>query len=96
MSDAVQPETCSVRPGIKVSGTAHNDMLITVVVVPTSGVAPEILPLRLAIGSVAGKDSDAVIPGICQVRKGRLLGAIGRLSSDQVVGLDDCLEEYMR
>ena len=39
------------------------------VVVPTLSIAPEIWPLRLALGSFGGKDSYAVIPGIRQVRK---------------------------
>ncbi len=37
-----------VRPGVVVSGTAHNEILNTVVVVPTSSLAPEIWPLRLS------------------------------------------------
>jgi mRNA-degrading endonuclease toxin of MazEF toxin-antitoxin module len=64
LSDAVPPEMGKVRPGIIVSGTALNEVLNTVVVVPTSTVAPQILPLRLAVGSFAGKDSYAVVPGI--------------------------------
>lgn len=96
LSDAGPPEMGKVRPGIIVSGTVHNEVLSTVVVVPTSSIAPEILPLRMAVGSFAGKESFAVIPGIRQVRKGRLLGAIGQLSSDQLLALDDCLEAYLR
>jgi mRNA-degrading endonuclease toxin of MazEF toxin-antitoxin module len=85
-----------VRPGIVVSGTAHNEVLNTVVVVPTSSIAPEIWPLRLAVGSFAGKDSYAVVPGIRQVRKGRLRGALGELSHDHLRALDACLEAYLR
>lgn len=79
LSDTKPPEMGKVRPGIVVSGTAHNDVLNTVVVVPTSSISPEIWPLRLAVGSFAGKVSYAVIPGIRQVRKGRLRGALGEL-----------------
>jgi mRNA-degrading endonuclease toxin of MazEF toxin-antitoxin module len=96
LSDANPPEMGKVRPGIIVSGSAHNEVLSTVVVVPTSSVAPEIPPLRVAIGNFAGKDSFAVIPGIRQVRKGRLRGAIGQLSSESLAALDDCLEAYLR
>lgn len=96
LSDAIPPEMGKVRPGIVVSGTAHNEVLTTVAVVPTSSIAPQILPLRLAVGSFAGKDSFAVIPGIRQVRKGRLLGAIGQLSSSKLLALDECLEAYLR
>lgn len=96
LSDTTPPEMGKVRPGIVVSGTAHNDVLNTVVVVPTSSIAPEIRPLRLAVGSFAGKDSYAVIPGIRQVRKGRLRGVIGQLSHEHLVALDECLEAYLR
>lgn len=96
LRDTTPPELGKVRPGIVVSGTAHNDVLDTVVVVPTSSIAPEIWPLRLAIGSFAGKESYAVIPGIRQVRKGRLRGALGALSPGQIELLDECLEAYLR
>jgi mRNA-degrading endonuclease toxin of MazEF toxin-antitoxin module len=95
LSDAAPPEMGKVRPGIIVSGTEHNELLSTVVIVPTSGIAPEILPLRLAVGSFAGKDSYAVVPGVRQVRKGRLLGAIGQLSNERLAALDDCLKAYL-
>jgi mRNA-degrading endonuclease toxin of MazEF toxin-antitoxin module len=96
LSDASPPEMGKVRPAVVVSGTAHNEELTTVVVVPTSSIAPQILPLRLAIGKIAGKDSFAIIPGIRQVRKGRLLGTIGLLPGDQLASLDSCLEAYLR
>jgi mRNA-degrading endonuclease toxin of MazEF toxin-antitoxin module len=95
LSDSSPPEMGKVRPGIVVSGTAHNEGLNTVVVVPTSSIAPEIWPLRLAVGSFAGKDSYAVIPGIRQVRKGRLRGALGQLSAQHLAMLDDCLLAYL-
>jgi mRNA-degrading endonuclease toxin of MazEF toxin-antitoxin module len=96
LSDTLPPEMGKVRPGIVVSGTAHNEVLNTVVVVPTSSIAPEIRPLRVAVGSFAGKDSYAVIPGIRQVRKGRLRGTLGELSHDHLLALDECLEAYLR
>jgi len=96
LSDTTPLEMGKVRPGIVVSGTAHNEVLNTVVIVPTSSLAPEIWPLRLAIGRFAGKESFAVIPGIRQVRKGRLRGALGELSHDQLAMLDECLEAYLR
>ena len=96
LSDATPPEMGKVRPGIIVSGTAHNEMLNTMVVVPTSSIAPEIWPLRVAVGSFAGKDSYAVIPGIRQVRKGRLRGAIGQLTHEHLASLDECLDAYLR
>lgn len=96
LSDTHPPEMGKVRPGIVVSGTAHNEILNTVVVVPTSSIAPEIWPLRVAVGNFAGKDSFAVIPGIRQVRKGRLKGVLGQLAHDRLIELDGCLETYLR
>ncbi|HEY5551768.1 MAG TPA: type II toxin-antitoxin system PemK/MazF family toxin [Opitutaceae bacterium] len=96
LSDTQPPEMGKVRPGIVVSGTAHNELLNTVVVVPTSSVAPEIWPLRLEVGDFAGKVSYAVIPGIRQVRKGRLRGTLGQLSRERLAALDGCLEDYLR
>jgi len=95
LSDTSPPEMGKVRPGVVVSGTAHNDVLNTVVVIPTSTVAPEILPLRMLVGNFGGKDNYAVIPGIRQVRKGRLGGVIGQLSHEHLLALDSCLEAYL-
>ena len=95
LSDSTPPEMGKVRPGIVVSGTAHNEVLNTVVVVPTSSIAPEIWPLRVAVGRFAGKDSYAVIPGIRQVRKGRLRGALGELTQEHLAALDACLPAYL-
>jgi mRNA-degrading endonuclease toxin of MazEF toxin-antitoxin module len=78
-----------------VSGTAHNDVLSTVVIIPTSSIAPEIRPLRVAVGTFAGKHSYAVVPGVRQVRKGRIRGTLGELSADRLEALDDCLQAYL-
>jgi mRNA-degrading endonuclease toxin of MazEF toxin-antitoxin module len=95
LSDTTPPEMGKVRPGIVVSGTAHNEVLNTVVVVPTSSIAPEIWPLRVAVGSFAGKESFAVIPGIRQVRKGRLRGVVGEIEPAKLELLDECLARYL-
>ena len=50
----------------------------------------------MAVGKFAGKESYAVIPGIRQVRKGRLRGVLGQLSQDKLVELDECLDAYLR
>lgn len=96
LNDAMPPEMGKVRPGIVVSGSPHNELLNTVVVVPTSSLAPEIWPLRLAVGRFGGKESHAIIPGIRQVRKGRLRGELGELSAEKLAALDECLEAYLR
>ncbi|HVU37812.1 MAG TPA: type II toxin-antitoxin system PemK/MazF family toxin [Opitutales bacterium] len=96
LSDAHPPEMGKVRPGIVVSNTQQNAVLDTVVVVPTSSLAPEIIPLRLALGKFAGKESFAIIPGIRQVRKSRLRGELGALSTAKLAKLDECLQAYLR
>jgi mRNA-degrading endonuclease toxin of MazEF toxin-antitoxin module len=95
LGDAIPPEVGKVRPGIIVSGTAHNELLDTVAVVPTSSLAPEIWPLRVAVGTFGGKPSFAVIPGLRQVRKGRLRGSLGELSHEHLRQIDACLEAYL-
>jgi mRNA-degrading endonuclease toxin of MazEF toxin-antitoxin module len=95
LSDASPPEMGKVRLAIVVSGDAHNPVLQTVVVVPTSSLAPEIWPLRLEVGVFGGKQSFAIVPGIRQVRKGRLRGELGRLSAEKLRALDDCLSAYL-
>jgi mRNA-degrading endonuclease toxin of MazEF toxin-antitoxin module len=96
LNDTAPPEMGKVRPAIVVSGTAHNEGLNTIVVVPTSSLAPEIWPLRLAVGHFAGKESYAVIPGIRQVRKGRLRGALGELTPEDLARVDECLAAYLQ
>ena len=95
LSDASPPAMGKVRPAIVVSGDAHNPVLQTIVVIPTSSLPHEIWPLRLEVGEFAGKPSFASIPGIRQVRKGRLRGELGRLAADKLRALDDCLLAYL-
>jgi mRNA-degrading endonuclease toxin of MazEF toxin-antitoxin module len=95
LSDTTPPEMGKVRPGIVVSGTAHNELLNTLVVVPTSSVAPEILPLRVSVGVFGGKESYAVVPGIRQVRKGRLRGVLGTMDPARLRALDACIGAYL-
>lgn len=95
LSDTTPPEMGKVRPAIVVSGTVHNERLNTVVVVPTSSVPPEIWPLRLNVGVFAGKESFAVIPGVRQVRKGRLRGELGELPPAVLAKLGNCLRVYL-
>jgi mRNA interferase MazF len=95
LSDATPPEMGKIRPAIIVSGDAHNSVLNTVAVVPTSSLPHEIWPLRLDVGTFAGKPSFAIIPGIRQVRKGRLRGELGQLDPNKLRALDECLLAYL-
>ena len=85
LSDASQPEMGKVRPCIVVSGTAHNEVLNTLVVIPTSTVAPEISASNVGRylrrqGKLCSHSRNR------QVRKGRLRGVIGQLSREKPVG----------
>ena len=95
LSDAHPPEMGKVRPAVVVSGDAHNVTLDTVVVVPTSSLPPEILPLRVRVGIFAGKESFAVQPGLRQVSKRRLRGMLGAVATAQLAALDSSLRTYL-
>ena len=95
LSNAHPPERGKVRPAVIVSGDVHNATLDTVVVVPTSSLAPEILPLRVRVGIFAGKESFAVVPGLRQVSKRRLRGTLGLVDTTQLASLDASLRTYL-
>lgn len=88
------PEFGKVRPCLIVSNSEQNMLLSSLVVVPLSSKAPEIWPLRLKL-SVNKKSSYAVIPGIRQVSKQRLLDKIAVLSKDDLAKLQEALELYL-
>ena len=65
-------------------------------VVPLSGRPPEIWPLRLRVDMGAKKKPGyAVIPGIRQVAKARLLDVIGPASETFLKSLDEALAAYL-
>jgi len=95
LSDANPPELGKMRPAVIVSGDVHNGLLATIVVVPTSSLAPEILPLRVSGGVFSGEESFAVVPGLRQVSKRRLRGTLGHLSAAHLASLDTSLRAYL-
>jgi mRNA-degrading endonuclease toxin of MazEF toxin-antitoxin module len=95
LSDAHPPELGKVRPGVIVSGETHNGLLDTVVVVPTSSQAPEILPLRVRVGKFDGTETYAVVPGLRQVSKARLRGVLGTVAPAALARLDASLHAYL-
>lgn len=95
LSDATPPEMSKIRPAVIVSGEVHNTLLDTVVVVTTSSLAPEILPLRVSLGVFSGKESFAVVPGLRQVSKHRLRGTLGQLTAAHLATLDASLKAYL-
>ena len=50
--DTFPPEMGKVRPGIVISGTVHNEVLNTLVIIPTSTVPPEIRRFGMSMGNL--------------------------------------------
>lgn len=95
LEDAFPPEFGKVRPGLVVSNSAQNELLDTVVIIPLSTRGKEIWPLRLRLLAGLGKESFAVLPGIRQVNKKRLLDRLGQATPDFMRGLDGALKAYL-
>lgn len=95
LGPASPPEFGKTRPGVIVSGTAHNEALDSVVVVPLSTIGDEIWPLRIETDDVRGKAAFAVLPGIRQVSKARLADFIGVASSAFMARLDAAMALYL-
>ena len=91
------PEFGKVRPALVISNSEHNLRLPTVVVIPISSQSPEIWPLRLGfkIPGTKSKESFAVIPGIRQVNKTRLMDMIGIVSPSFLKNIDEALMTYL-
>lgn len=96
LSDASPPELSKRRPAIIVSNSVQNQVLDTVVAVPLSSQPPEIRPLRLRVSVAALKRASfAIVPGIRQVKKSRILGPAGRLSGADLTRLDAAIRDYL-
>ncbi len=95
LEDARPPEFGKTRPSIVVSISEHNAHLETVVAIPLSTQAPEVWPLRLKLELVGQKPSYAVLPGIRQVKKTRLLDVIEIAPTQFMHVLDRALSAYL-
>jgi len=95
LGETSPPEFGKTRPGLVVSNSVQNGILDSVVVVPLSTRPGEIWPLRLKIAGPDGKDSFAVLPGIRQVSKSRLLDFFGLAPSRFMIRLDEALDLYL-
>lgn len=89
------PEFGKTRPGLVVSSSVHNEILNSVVVVPLSTSPGEIWPLRLQVAGFPGKPSFAVLPGLRQVAKQRLVEPITFAPPDWMRRLDEALTLYL-
>ena len=95
LSDAHPPEMDKVRPAVVVSNPVLNARLGTVVVVPLSTQAGEIWPLRVKVATAGRKPSFAVIPGLRQVAKSRLLDVVAILPPRDLTRLDEAIRDYL-
>lgn len=95
LEDASPPEFGKIRPALVVSSTTQNEILDTVVIVPISSRGKEIWPLRLRLPTALAKESYAVLPGIRQVSKTRLLERLGQASPEFMRELDGALKAYL-
>jgi mRNA interferase MazF len=95
LSDAHPPEMGKVRPAVVVSNSTLNARLDSVVVVPLSTQPGEIWPLRVKVTVRGRKPSYAVLPGLRQVAKARLLDPIARISGEELRRLDEAAAEYL-
>ncbi len=97
LEDADPPELGKTRPAIVVSNSEQNAVLDTVVVVPLSSRPPAIWPLRIELVTRAAKrkKSYAIVPGIRQVDKRRLLGSLGRAPDSFLDELTNAIVTYL-
>ena len=95
LSDASPPELGKKRPAVIVSNSTQNDILDSVVAVPLSSREPEIPPLRIKVRVDGLKPSFAVIPGLRQLKKSRVLGSAGKLREEDLAALGEAVQAYL-
>ncbi len=96
LEDAHPPELGEKRPALILSNSEQNAILDTLVVVPISSRPPVIWPLRLELPPTRGlRKSYAVIPGLRQISKARLLDSIGVLPDDAVEAVASAVSVYL-
>jgi mRNA-degrading endonuclease toxin of MazEF toxin-antitoxin module len=96
LTDAKPPEMGKRRPAVVVSNSVQNVALDSVVAVPLSSLAPEILPLRVQVHASGLKAAGyAVVPGIRQLKKSRILGTAGHVKVAEMKTLDAAIRAYL-
>jgi mRNA interferase MazF len=95
LEDASPPEFGKRRPGIIISNSDQNVLLETVVAIPFSTQPPHIWPLRIKYGKIGSKVSFAVVPGLRQVKKRRLLDTIEVAPEEFLRELDAAVQAYL-
>jgi mRNA-degrading endonuclease toxin of MazEF toxin-antitoxin module len=96
LEDTHPPEFGKTRPALIVSNTEQNVILKTVVVIPISTRPPHIWPLRMQLPPLPKlKKSFAVIPGIRQISKSRLIEEVGVVSEEFMDSIADAVSAYL-
>lgn len=95
LGDAHPPEMGKTRPAVVLSNSILNARMGTLVVIPLSTQAGEIWPLRVKVAAGGKKASFAVLPGIRQVAKTRLLDVAGSLPPADLRKLDRAAAAYL-
>ena len=96
LTDATPPEMGKRRPAVVVSNSVQNVALDSVVAVPLSSLAPEIPPLRVKVHPSGLKSAGyAIVPGIRQLKKSRILGTAGHVKVADLKTLDDAIRAYL-
>ena len=96
LANASPPELNKTRPAIVLSNSGQNRLLQSVVAVPLSTRPPHIWPLRLVVPETAGlRDSYAVVPGIRQVSKARVVEEIAMVPEEFLTELVDAVTAYL-
>lgn len=89
------PEFGKIRPALIISNSEQNTLLPTVVVLPLSSKPPEIWPLRVKVSFGGSRRSFAVIPGIRQVNKARLVRPIGPSREKDLKSVSEAVSLYL-
>jgi len=96
LTDALPPEMGKRRPAVIVSNSVQNVALDSVVAVPLSSRAPEIPPLRIKVRASGLKTVGyAVVPGIRQLKKSRIVDTAGSLKEADLETLDEAIRAYL-
>jgi mRNA interferase MazF len=95
LGTSLPPEFGKTRPCLIVSNSAQNEILDSVVVVPLSTNPGEIWPLRIKADVIDSKPSFAVLPGIRQVSKTRLIEYVAPASREFIGRMDRAISIYL-
>jgi mRNA-degrading endonuclease toxin of MazEF toxin-antitoxin module len=95
LEGATPPEFGKIRPGIIVSNSEQNAVLASVGAIPLTTQAPELWPLRLKLEMRGHKPNYAILPGIRQVKKTRLLDLLQIAPVEFMHRLDRALSAYL-